>query len=152
MKRYLSWLFGTVLVLALFVSVEGCGEQSSPPAATPPAPTSQTPMMPSSSTPPSSPGQSTPAHVARLGVVGEPSADRRGLLIREFTSSPTPSPLQVLGVKKGDVIISCNGQQGQLGLRINQAIDGLQTRGEPITVVVEREGKQVTLTRSERLP
>jgi len=154
MKNLTHSVAGVLLLLLIVGLLVGCGSRPNPAPSdgtTTSGSTSQpTTALPPGGMPPSSSGQSSRADVARLGVVGEPSPDRRGLRIKDFTSSS--SPLQVLGVKKGDVIISCNGQQRQLGLLINQAIDGLQTRGEAITLVVERAGKQVTLTRAEKLP
>jgi S1-C subfamily serine protease len=91
--------------------------------------------------------------LARLGVTGEPSrTEPKGLRITGFVSGPSPSPLKTIGVRKGDIIVSCNKATGQTGMRCVAAIEGLQNRGEPLTLVVARDGKQITLTRSEKLP
>lgn len=80
--------------------------------------------------------------------MGEP----RGLLVTGFVSAPETTPLAVIGVKEGDVIVSCNGRQQQLGVRLVAAIEKLQESGEPVTLVVVRNGEQVTLERAEKLP
>ncbi|MCJ7752661.1 MAG: hypothetical protein MUQ65_16500 [Armatimonadetes bacterium] len=67
-------------------------------------------------------------------------------------SSSETAPLAVIGVKEGDVIVSCNGDQQQIGGRLVAAIEGLQERGEPVALVVMREGKELTLERTEKLP
>jgi len=91
--------------------------------------------------------------LAYFGITGGPSqTEPRGLLISGFTSQPDPSPLKVIGVEVGDAIISCNGETGKMGDRLQAALDGLQNRGQKITLVVIRDGKQVTLERTEKLP
>ncbi len=60
--------------------------------------------------------------------------------------------MELLGVKKGDVIVSCNGQSRQMGLRLLAAIEGLQSRGEPVVLEVVRGGKRIKLETTERLP
>ena len=62
------------------------------------------------------------------------------------------SPLSLLGVEEGDVLGSCNGETAQVRERLVEAVANLQKRGEPITLVVERDGKRITLRRTERLP
>jgi S1-C subfamily serine protease len=69
-----------------------------------------------------------------------------------FLSSPEASPLGVIGVRVGDKIISCNGQQERIATRLVAALDGLQNRGEPVVLVVLRDGKEVRLERTEKLP
>ncbi len=92
-------------------------------------------------------------YLAQLGITGKPSATRpRGLLVTGFVSSSETAPLAVIGVKEGDVIMSCNGEQQQISSRLVAAIEGLQERAEPITLVVVREGERVTLERTEKLP
>jgi S1-C subfamily serine protease len=88
-----------------------------------------------------------------LGISGTPNrTEPQGLKVTGFTGSSGSSPLDVLGVEQGDVIVSCNGMSGQLGARIITAIEGLNARGEPITLVVVRDGKRITLERSDKLP
>jgi S1-C subfamily serine protease len=69
-----------------------------------------------------------------------------------FTPSPEPSALKVIGVEEEDVIVACNGQREHMRDACLAAIEGLQERGEPITLLVLRDGQQVELTRTERLP
>ncbi len=96
---------------------------------------------------------STQRNLAELGITGKPSqGDNPGLMITGFVSTPERSPLGVIGVKAGDIVISCNGEQRQMGMRLGAAIEGLQKRGEKITLVVVRDGKQVQLERAEKLP
>jgi len=165
MRERMYLMIGVPVVLLLLALHVGCKQSAEPtPAAgtastetTPPASTGTatppTPATPPGTAPiPSSMRRSTLADLAQLGVVGEPSKNPRGLLVKDFLPSATPWPLQVIGVQKGDVVISCNGQAGQLGARILQALEGLQNRGEAITLVVVRDGKDVTLSRSEKLP
>ena len=91
--------------------------------------------------------------LAYFGITGGPSqTEPRGLLVTGFVSPPEQSPLKVIGVKEGDVILSCNGETRQMGERLYAAIEGLQQRGQKITLVVLRDGKQVTLERTEKLP
>jgi S1-C subfamily serine protease len=91
--------------------------------------------------------------LAYFGITGGPSqTDPRGLLVTGFVSPPEQSPLKVVGVKEGDVILSCNGETHQMGERLYAAIEGLEQRGQKITLVVLRDGKQVTLARTEKLP
>ena len=87
----------------------------------------------------------------RLGITGEPSSTSpQGLLITSFTTPE--SALKAIGAQPGDVIISCNGVREQMVRRLPEAIEGLQKRGEPITLVVVRGGKQITLERKTKLP
>ena len=98
-------------------------------------------------------GRSSEQHLVQLGIAGKPnSGEPQGLLVTGFVSSSETAPLAVIGVKEGDVIVGCNGEQQQIGRRLVAAIDGLQERGEPITLVVVREGERVTLERTEKLP
>jgi len=91
--------------------------------------------------------------LAYFGITGGPSqTEPRGLLVTGFVSPPEQSPLKVIGVKEGDVILSCNGERRQMGERLHAAVEGLQQRGQKITLVVIREGKELTLERSEKLP
>ena len=98
-------------------------------------------------------GGSSQQQLAQLGISGKPNAgETRGLLVTGFVSSSETAPLAVIGVKEGDVIVSCNGQQQQLGIHLVAAIERLQDRGEPVTLVVMRDGEQVRLERTEKLP
>lgn len=93
------------------------------------------------------------AQLAQLGVIGSPSqTEPQGLLVADFTPSSEPWPLEVLGVEKGDVIISVNGEQGRIGGRLVNALEVLEQGGEPITLDIIRDGKRVTLERTEKLP
>jgi S1-C subfamily serine protease len=73
-------------------------------------------------------------------------------LVTGFVAPSEAAPLAVIGVEEGDVIVSCNGQQQQLAVRLLAAIEGLQERGEPIVLVVMRDGETLTLERTEKLP
>ena len=98
-------------------------------------------------------GQSSPEHLTQLGITGKPNMGQpQGLLVTGFVSSSETAPLAVIGVKEGDVIVSCNDQQQQLGIRLVEAIKGLQESGKPVTLVVMRDGERVTLERTEKLP
>ncbi|MFB3880499.1 MAG: hypothetical protein ACE149_04510 [Armatimonadota bacterium] len=91
--------------------------------------------------------------LAYFGITGGPSqTEPRGLLISSLAEEPNPSPLKLIGVQVGDVIVSCNGGTKQMGERLYSALDGLQNRGEKITLVVVRDGKQMTLERTDKLP
>jgi len=91
--------------------------------------------------------------LSQLGITGRPSeTSPQGLLVTAFTATTPGSPLKTIGVQQGDIILSCNGAQQQMGRRLPEAIKGLQERGEPVTLVVLREGKQITLARKEKLP
>jgi S1-C subfamily serine protease len=98
-------------------------------------------------------GGSSPSHLSPLGITGRPSTTQPpGLLVTGFTPSPEPSALKVIGVEEEDVIVACNGQREHMRDACLAAIEGLQERGEPITLLVLRDGQQVELTRTERLP
>jgi len=142
-------LVAVIAVLAALVA--GCGGGSSG------GPTPAAPSGPSAA--PASGGSGAPAggsgvqDLSQLGITGRPSdTSPRGLLVTAFTATTPESPLETIGVQQGDVILSCNGAQQQMGRRLAEAIKGLQERGEPVTSVVLREGKQVTLERKEKLP
>jgi len=148
-RRVFAYLLMAVLAAALL----GC---SSSPSGESPA-TGPAPMARAGSRqggPPAAAGTtSSPQHLAELGITGKPNAgEPRGLLVTGFVSSSETAPLAVIGVKEGDVIVSCNGQQQQLGVRLVAAVNGLQERGEPVTLVVMRDGEQVTMERTEKLP
>ena len=90
--------------------------------------------------------------LSQLGITGRPSdTSPQGLLVTAFTATTPESPLKTIGVQQGDVILSCNGAQQQMGRRLPEAMKGLQERGEPVTLVVLREGKQITLARKDKL-
>ena len=147
-----NWLRLLVLLLipVLSAALLGCGSgPDAAPTGTPPAASGRGGMGPA---PPGSPGQSSQAHLAQLGVSGTPNREPQGLKVTGFLESSKPSPLELLGVKKGDVIVNCNGATDQMALRLVTAIEGLHARGEPITLVVVRDGKRITLERTERLP
>jgi S1-C subfamily serine protease len=93
------------------------------------------------------------AQLAQLGVIGRPSqTEPKGLLVTGFAPSSEPWPLEIVGVEKGDAIVSVNGQQLQIGARLIDALEGLQSRGETITLEVIRDGQRVKLERAEKLP
>lgn len=97
-------------------------------------------------------GVSRQAQLTQLGITGGPDmAKPMGLVVTGFVSSSGSSPLEVIGVKVGDKIISCNGQQEQIATRLVAALDGLQSRGEPVVLVVFRDGERVRLERTEKL-
>jgi S1-C subfamily serine protease len=130
-----------VLIVALSVTIAACGGR---------------PAGPSADTqgggPAQTGGQSPRAQQAQLGITGEPDQEEpRGLLVTGFLSSPEASPLGIIGVKVGDKIISCNGQQERIATRLVAALDGLESRGEPVVLVVMRDGEEVRLERTEKL-
>jgi len=90
--------------------------------------------------------------IAQWGATGRPSQNPQGLRITGFLPSPGPSPLEVIGVREGDVIVRCNGASEQLRDHLLAAMTGLQERGEPIVLVVSRDGRLLTLERTEKLP
>ena len=99
------------------------------------------------------PGQGAVSPLASLGITGKPSSTTpKGLQVTGFTSSSASSALKSIGVKEGDVIVSCNGQGQQIGQRCVAATEGLEKRGEPMTLVVIRNSKQVTLESTKKLP
>lgn len=135
----------SVLIVALAAALLGCG--TTPPASetAPPSGQAGAPTGPG--------GGGRQEQLAQLGITGRPSeTDPAGLLVTGFLPSSDPWPLQTLGVEVGDAIIMCNDQQQQIGTRLTAAIDGLQARGEPITLVVLRNNDRVTLQRDEKLP
>jgi S1-C subfamily serine protease len=69
-----------------------------------------------------------------------------------FVSSSGPSPVELLGVEEGDVIVSCNGRSGQIGVRLLAAIEGLQSRGEPLVLEVVRNGRRIKLRATKGPP
>jgi S1-C subfamily serine protease len=90
--------------------------------------------------------------LAALGISGKPSnTTPQGLEITAFTGT-TESPLKAMGMKAGDVIIKCNGEQQQMGKRLPAAFKDLQDNGKAVTCVILRDGKEMTLTRSEKMP
>lgn len=126
----------------------GCGSNPTPPPETGPGTAAGPGGGPAQATEPSRRDQ-----LIELGVTGGPSrTGPGGLSITRFVSSPESSPLGVLGVKEGDTIVSCNGQQQQLASRIVAALEGLESRGEPVVLVVMRDGERVRLERTEKLP
>jgi len=97
--------------------------------------------------------RSSAERLTELGITGMPSGTQpQGLLVTGFVAPSEATPLAVIGVEEGDVIMTCNGQQQQLAVRLLAAIEGLQERGEPIVLVVMRDGEQLTLERTEKLP
>lgn len=146
-------LFAYLLMALLAAALLGCG--SSPSAESPatgPGPTTSAGSR-QGGPPAGAGGMSSPQHLAQLGITGKPSGtEPRGLLVTGFVSSSETAPLAVIGVKEGDVIVSCSGQRQQLGVRLVAAFKGLQERGEPVTLVVMRDGQQLTLERTEKLP
>jgi S1-C subfamily serine protease len=148
-RRVFAYLLMAVLAAALL----GCG--SSPSGQSPATgPTLTTGAGSRQGGPPAAAGTtSSPQHLAELGITGKPSGgEPQGLLVTGFVSSSENAPLAVIGVKEGDVIVSCNGDQQQIAVRLLAAIEGLQERGEPVTLVVMREGKELKLERTEKLP
>jgi len=133
--------------------IQGCGgTQTSTPTATP-LTSGRSEAQGGSGGQPGAVARSLPEHLTQLGITGQPSSgDPLGLSVTGFVESSKPSPLQLMGVEKGDVIVSCNGQAQQIAGRIVLAIRNLQDKGEPVTLVVLREGKQITLERSEKFP
>jgi len=151
-------MFGSVRCVALLAViavsaalVAGCGGSSSggPTPAVPSGP----PAAPASGSSGVPAGGSGMQGLTQLGITGRPSdTSPQGLLVIAFRATTPESPLKTIGVQQGDVILSCNGAQQQMGSRLPEAVKGLQERGEPVTLVVLREGKQVTLERKEKLP
>ena len=146
-------VFAYLLTAALATALWGCG--SSPSGESPATGPGTTAGAGSrqGGPPAAAASTSSPQHLAQLGITGKPNArEPQGLLVTGFVSSSETPPLAVIGVKEGDVIVSCNGKQQQLGVYLVAAIEGLQERGEPVTLVVMRDGEQVTLERTEKLP
>lgn len=139
-------VFAYLLMAAFAAALLGCGgSPSAEPPAAGPGPTARAGSR-RGGPPTGTGGGSSQQHLAQLGITGKPNAgEPRGLLITGFVSSSETAPLAVIGVKEGDVIVSCNGQQQQIGVRLVAAVKGLQERGEPVTLVVMRDGEQVTL-------
>jgi S1-C subfamily serine protease len=73
-------------------------------------------------------------------------------LVTGFVSSSRPSPVELMGVEEGDVIVLCNGRAGQMGVRLLAAVEGLQSRGEPVVLEVVRNGKQIRLRATKKPP
>lgn len=144
----LAWLF----IAALAALLLGC---SSSPEGTPPRP--ETPRGASRggdlpATPAGSAARSSPSSLARLGVIGAPSpTEPRGLRVTGFVAASEPWPIQRLGVEEEDVIVSCNGQQEQIGSRLLAAFEGLESRGEPMVIEVVRDGERIKLEAKEKL-
>jgi len=148
-RRVFAYLLMAVFAAALL----GCGgSPSGESPATGPGPTAGAGSR-QGGPPAGAEGMSPQQHLAQLGITGKPNAtEPRGLLVTGFVSSSETAPLAVIGVKEGDVIVSCNGARQQIGVRLVAAVKGLQERGEPVTLVVMRDGQQVTLERTEKLP
>lgn len=146
-RRVFVYLLMAVLAAALL----GCGSNPSGESlATGPGPAARAGSRQGG--PPAGAGSgSAQQHLAQLGITGKPSAtEPQGLLVTGFVSSSETALLAIIGVKEGDVIVSCNGEQRQIGSRLVVAIEGLQARGEPVTLVVMRDGQQLTLERTEK--
>ncbi len=146
-------VFAYLLMVVFAAALLGCG--SSPSGESPAAGSGPTARAgsPQGGLSAGTEGRSSEQHLVQLGITGKPnSGEPQGLLVTGFVSSSETAPLAVIGVKEGDVIVSCNGQQRQPGMRLVAAIEGLQKRGEPITLVVVREGERMTLERTEKLP
>lgn len=151
MLRCVRLLIAPAAMSALALAVVGCSKT----ATSTPAPRASTrSAAPSAAANPSGPmAPGAQGSLAPLGVKGEPSGtEPPGLKVTAFTATTPESPLKTLGVEVGDIITSCNGEQRQMGQRIQDALTGLRERGEPITLVVLRDGKQLTLERKEKLP
>jgi S1-C subfamily serine protease len=152
-NRTCSMTLAFSLSLAMAATILGCGgtKPSSPPVGPRMSGRSQAPSR--SGGPPGPAAKSLPEHLTQLGITGEPSSGSpMGLVVTGFVTSPEPSPLQLMGVEKGDVIVSCNGQQQQIAGRVVTAVRNLQEKGEPVTLVVLRQGKELTLERTEKFP
>jgi S1-C subfamily serine protease len=148
-KQSYCLVFISLLALPLAVTLAGCGG-GAPSSGTPSTPRGAGDRAGRSGGPGDRSGQ---ARLAPLGITGQPSGTQpQGLRVTGFTSSTEPSPLEVIGVKEGDVIVGCNGGQEQMAGRCLAAIEGLQERGEPITLTVIRDGQQIELKRTERIP
>lgn len=152
-QRIARRVLASVFVALLAVTVMGCS-RSTPEPPSGGAPYTEARSEGRQAEPMAGAGEaSSRDHLTKLGIIGRPSGtEPRGLLITGFTGPSEDTPVAVIGVEEGDVIISCNGEQQQLGARLVAAIEGLQQRGEPITLVVVRKGEQVTLERTEKLP
>ncbi len=89
---------------------------------------------------------------ARLAITARPDpAEPRGLLVTGFLSSPEASPLGVMGVRVGDKIVSCNGQREKIATGIVAALDALENEGEPIVLIVYRDGQEMRIEQTEKL-
>jgi len=86
---------------------------------------------------------------SELSVRYRPSTSPRGFLVIDIEAN---SPLKVMGLQAGDVITSCNGETEHIRDVLTAALKALQEQGKPLTVVVERAGKKITFTRTEKLP
>jgi len=87
-----------------------------------------------------------------LGVKAGPSSAPPGLKVSAFQSSTGATPLQIMGIKEGDVIESVNGSAESIRTALGDAIRALQKEGKPITLVVNRDGKELTLKVDKKLP
>ncbi len=153
-KQTLSLILALVLVIALSIAFlawdRGMFEKK------PSAASRQPRSIPGAAGGPQAGGGSAAgagSMMAQLGINAQPSRGQtQGMQVTGFVESSKPSPLKAIGVKEGDVIVTCNGQSGQIGSRCQSALEGLQKRGEPMTIEVIRNGKRVRLERKEKLP
>lgn len=67
-----------------------------------------------------------------------------GVMVVDFSKVDDKCPAKECGIKEGDVIISVNGQQIKSNADISKAITN--SKGEPCSVVLKRDGNEKTLS------
>lgn len=151
MRRRGSFLSAMVMaVAALGVASIGCGGHPvpSPFGAAPEVEATEDEANVPSSQRTRVPDQRFP----ELGITGRPTnTNPRGLLVTGFLPSAQPWPLQVLGVREGDVLVMCDWHALRVGHRVAVALDRLRNHGEPFVLVVFRGEETVTLRGDSRL-
>jgi len=134
MKRPYCLIGLSILVMPLMLILTGCGKKT---------------QTPNNANAP----RSGYTDVVKLGIKYEPvRTEPKGLLVKDFSTSKVPFPLKKIGVKRGDIIISCNGETDKLGVRLVDALQDLQRQGDPVTLEIYRDGKSMKLVRSEKIP
>jgi len=89
---------------------------------------------------------------ARLGIESDLSTEPKGLRIVSFREPRSRSPLVAIGLKEGDIVLSCNEYDSGLRMRLVLAVTELQRQGQPVKLEVSRGGKQIAIEWTQKLP
>lgn len=86
-----------------------------------------------------------------LGINWKPSMSPRGVRVTGFLPAKDGEPvLQRMGIKRGDVITSCNGKAENIRMQLEEAVKQYQDKGTAFSVEVSRDRETITLRTQPR--